>query len=74
MIEAKAFRTFITMYSLLKSERLSANIKLALHKTLITPVMTYVYAKNSQWHREGITWHGAKSEPMGVFCSLVDRL
>jgi hypothetical protein len=30
-IEAKAFRTFIRMYSLLKSERLSANIKLTLH-------------------------------------------
>jgi hypothetical protein len=28
MIEAKAFRTFIIIYSLFKSERLSANIKL----------------------------------------------
>jgi hypothetical protein len=28
MIEAKAFRTFIRIYSLLKSERLSAKIKL----------------------------------------------
>jgi hypothetical protein len=28
MIEAKAFRTFIILYSLLKSERLSAKIKL----------------------------------------------
>ncbi|PNF41439.1 hypothetical protein B7P43_G13779 [Cryptotermes secundus] len=29
-IEAKAFRTFITIYSLFKSERLSANIKLTI--------------------------------------------
>jgi hypothetical protein len=28
MIEGKAFRTFIRVYSLIKSERLSANIKL----------------------------------------------
>jgi hypothetical protein len=41
MIEAKAFRTFITINSLLKSERLSANIKLTLHKALIRSVMTY---------------------------------
>jgi hypothetical protein len=40
-IEAKAFRTFIRIYSLFKSERLSANIKLTLHKTLIRSVMTY---------------------------------
>jgi hypothetical protein len=41
MIEAKAFRTFIRIFSLLKSERLSANIKLLLHKALIRSVMTY---------------------------------
>jgi hypothetical protein len=41
MIEAKAFRTFIRIYSLFKSERLSANIKLTLHKALIRSVMTY---------------------------------
>jgi hypothetical protein len=41
MIEAKAFRTFITVYSLFKSERLSANIKLTLHKALIISLMTY---------------------------------
>jgi hypothetical protein len=35
MIEAKGFRTFIRVYSLLKSERLSASIKLTLHKALI---------------------------------------
>jgi hypothetical protein len=34
-IEAKAFRTFIRIYSLLKSERLSTNIKLTLHKALM---------------------------------------
>jgi hypothetical protein len=42
MIEAKAFRTYIRIYSLFKSERLSANIKLTLHKALIRSVMTYV--------------------------------
>jgi hypothetical protein len=41
MIETKAFRTFIRIYSLFKSERLSANIKLTLHKALIKSVMTY---------------------------------
>jgi hypothetical protein len=41
MIEAKAFRTSIRIYSLFKSDRLSANIKPTLHKTLIRPVMTY---------------------------------
>jgi hypothetical protein len=42
MIEAKAFRTFIRIYSLFKSKRLSANLKLTLHKALIRSVMTYV--------------------------------
>jgi hypothetical protein len=41
MIEAKAFRTFIRIYSLFKNERLSANIKLTLHKTIIRSVLTY---------------------------------
>jgi hypothetical protein len=41
MIEAKAFRTFIRIYSLFKSERLSANIKLTPHKALIRSVVTY---------------------------------
>jgi hypothetical protein len=41
MIEAKALRTFIRLYSLFKSERLSANIKLTLHKALTRSVMTY---------------------------------
>jgi hypothetical protein len=40
-IEANAFRTFIRLYSLFKSERLSVNIKLTLHKALIRYVMTY---------------------------------
>jgi hypothetical protein len=38
MIEAKAFRTFIRIYSLFRSERLSTNIKLT-HKALIKSVM-----------------------------------
>jgi hypothetical protein len=41
MIEAKAFRTLIRIYSLFKSERLNANIKLTLHKALASSVMTY---------------------------------
>jgi hypothetical protein len=39
--EAKAFTTFIRIYSLLNSERLFANIKLTLHKALIRSVITY---------------------------------
>jgi hypothetical protein len=39
--EAKAFRTFIRLYSLFKCEWLIANIKLTLHKALIRSVMTY---------------------------------
>jgi hypothetical protein len=41
MIEAKAFRTFIRIYSLFKTERLSTNIKLTFHKALIRSVITY---------------------------------
>jgi hypothetical protein len=41
MTEAKAFRAFITVYSLFKSEGLSTNIKLTLYKALIRLVMTY---------------------------------
>jgi hypothetical protein len=44
MTEAKAFGTFIRIYSLLESERLSANIKLTFHKALIRSVMTYACA------------------------------
>jgi hypothetical protein len=41
MIETKAFKAFIRVYSLFKSERLTANIKLTLHTALIRSVMTY---------------------------------
>jgi hypothetical protein len=41
VIEAKAFRTFITINSLFRSKRLSTNIKLTLHKALIKNIMTY---------------------------------
>jgi hypothetical protein len=41
MVEAKTFRTFIRFYSLIKIERLNANIKLSLHKALIRSIMTY---------------------------------
>jgi hypothetical protein len=43
MIKDKAFRTFIRIYSLFKSEHLSANIKQILHKALIRSVMTYAW-------------------------------
>jgi hypothetical protein len=42
MIEARAFRTFVRIYYLFKSDRLRANIKLILHKTLIRSIMTHV--------------------------------
>jgi hypothetical protein len=41
MIKAKAFRTFMRIYYLFKSERLSISIKLILHKALIKSIMTY---------------------------------
>jgi hypothetical protein len=41
MIEVKAFRTFIKIYSLFKTERLSVNIKVILIKALITSAVTY---------------------------------
>jgi hypothetical protein len=41
MTEVKTFRTFIRIYSLFKSERLSASIKLTPLKPLIRSVMTY---------------------------------
>jgi hypothetical protein len=41
MIEAEAFRTFVRICSLFKSEHLSTNIKLTLHKALIRSLMTY---------------------------------
>jgi hypothetical protein len=41
MNEAKAFRTFIRVYSLFYIERLNANIKLTLHNALIRSIMTY---------------------------------
>jgi hypothetical protein len=40
-VKAKAFRTFIKIYYPLKSEGLSTNIILALHKALIRSIMTY---------------------------------
>jgi hypothetical protein len=41
--EARAFRTFIRIYSLFKSESLSTDITLTLHKALIGSVMIYAY-------------------------------
>jgi hypothetical protein len=39
-VTTKAYRTFIGLYSLFKSERLSIHFKLTLHKALNTSVMT----------------------------------
>jgi hypothetical protein len=39
--EAKAFRTFIRIYSLFRSERVSVNSKLTLHKAVISSVIIY---------------------------------
>jgi hypothetical protein len=41
MFEAKAFKTFNRIYSLFKSKDLSPDIKLTLHKALITSIMSY---------------------------------
>jgi hypothetical protein len=40
-VATKAYRTFIRLYSLLKSDRLSTKSKLTLHKALIMSLMTY---------------------------------
>jgi hypothetical protein len=40
-VATKAYRTFIRLYSLFKSDRLSTNSKLTLHKALIRSIMTY---------------------------------
>ena len=57
MIEAKDFRTFIWVYSLFKSERLSANITLTLHKALIRSVMTYDLWQAGAWESAADTHH-----------------
>jgi hypothetical protein len=44
MIEDSAFRTFITICCIFRSERLSANFELTLHKSLISSVLTYLCA------------------------------
>jgi hypothetical protein len=41
----QGLRTFIRLYPLFKSERLTANIKLTLLKALIRSVMTYVLSR-----------------------------
>jgi hypothetical protein len=41
MTEAKVFRTFIIIYSIFKSERLSTNMKLTFYKALIRSEITY---------------------------------
>jgi len=43
IIEAKAFRTFLRVYSLSKSERLGDNIKLTFHEALIRSISAYAF-------------------------------
>jgi hypothetical protein len=43
MTEAKAFRTFIRIYTVFQRKRLSADVKLTLPKSLIRSVATYAY-------------------------------
>jgi hypothetical protein len=40
-VEAKAFRIFIRLYSLFKSDRLSTNIKFTIYRALVRSVITY---------------------------------
>jgi hypothetical protein len=53
MIEAKAFRTFIGVYSIFKGERLNANIKLNFHNAFIKSVMPYA---SSAWEYAADTY------------------
>jgi hypothetical protein len=50
MTDVKAFKTFTRISSPFRSERLTANIKLTLHKALIRSVMNNVYPA---WELEG---------------------
>jgi hypothetical protein len=54
IIEGRAFKTFIRIYSLFKSELINANIKQTLHKALIRSVMTYVCPV---WELAAVTYH-----------------
>jgi hypothetical protein len=40
-VATKAYRTFIGLYSLFRSDRLSTRSKLTLHKALLRSIMTY---------------------------------
>jgi hypothetical protein len=42
MTESKVFRTIITVYYVFKCDRLDANVKLTLYKTLNGTTITYV--------------------------------
>jgi hypothetical protein len=64
MIEAKALRTFIRLYSLFKSGRVSANIKLTLDKALIRSVMTYACS----------AWEFAAETPLSKLQRLQNRV
>jgi hypothetical protein len=41
MVRTKAYRTFMRLYSLFKSDRFNTNSKLTLHEALIRSIMTY---------------------------------
>jgi hypothetical protein len=61
MTDANAFRTFITICSLFRSELLNANIKLTLSKAVIRSVMTYACPT---W--ELATDYGMNAQGVGV--------
>jgi hypothetical protein len=69
MIETKAFRTFIRIYSLFRSERLSAKIKLTLHKALIRTVITYACPA---WELAADTYLLNCSACKTRFCALLE--
>jgi hypothetical protein len=65
--EAKAFRTFIRIYSLFKSERLSVNITLNFYKALIRSVMTCLLRLGINGRRLHLTSQRLKNK---VLCTI----
>jgi hypothetical protein len=71
IIKAKDFRIFIRRYSVLKSERLSANNKLTLHEALIRSMMTLL-APPGSLQQTTIYWNRSAcktkfSAPLKIF-------
>jgi hypothetical protein len=60
MTGAKAIRTFIRIHYLLKSEHLSTNIKLTLHKALIRSEVTYACPPGNYSAYKRFSYHTTK--------------